>query len=195
MKIGLFGGSFNPPHIAHINLIKSILKEGLVDEIWVFANRSHFRKKLVPLRHREKMIKLALETCGSNKIKFVSNSSMSFDVSNPSSLFVYRQYKKHFPNLKFYLIGGSDLLLEIKDWKNGNRVEEEIKFLIVPRAGYPIKFKRPDWLYLSKQIKPNCCSTQIRGCLKQGGCKEKFLSKEIFNYIGAEGLYKTIKLC
>ncbi|MEA3272954.1 MAG: nicotinate-nicotinamide nucleotide adenylyltransferase, partial [Patescibacteria group bacterium] len=53
MKIGLFGGSFNPPHIGHIKSMESILKEKLVDEIWVFADRSHFRKKLAPLHHRE----------------------------------------------------------------------------------------------------------------------------------------------
>ncbi|MEA3272953.1 MAG: hypothetical protein U9P90_04795, partial [Patescibacteria group bacterium] len=180
------------PHIGHIKSMESILKEKLVDEIWVFADRSHFRKKLAPLHHREKMLEIALKKINSPKIKQISNNSMSFDVSNPSSLFIYQQFKKHFPEKKFYFIGGSDLLLEIKDWKGGNSVKKIIKFLIVPRAGYPIKFKRHDWLYLSKEIEL-IASSQIRDWLKEKQYKGKHLSKKVFKYIKQRGLYKIIK--
>lgn len=183
MKIGLFGGSFNPPHIGHINSIKSILKEKSVDAIWVFANRSHFRKKLIPLCHREEMVKIALQQIASPKIKFVSNFTMPFEVSNPSSLFIYRQFKEHFPNKNFYLIGGSDLLLELNKWKNPNEVLNIIKFLIIPRRGYPIQTKRGDWLYLSEEIEPACSSTEIRNLLKDKNYNGKFLPKKIFDYI------------
>lgn len=189
MKIGLFGGSFNPPHKAHINLIKAVLREKLVDEIWVFSNRSHFRKKLVPLRHREKMLQLILESISSPNVKFVSNSSMPFDVSNPSSLYIYRQYKKHFPEKDFYLIGGSDLLLETKDWEHGDKVEKIIKFLIVSRAGYPATFKRDDWLYLSKKIKPICSSTQIRERLQKGLSIKNLVTSKVEKYIYKNKLY------
>ncbi len=188
-KIGLFGGSFNPPHKAHINLIKSILKEKLVDEVWVFSNRSHFRKNLIPLRHREKMLQIALAPIRSSKVKFVSNASMPFDVSNPSSLYIYRQYKKYFPDKKFYLIGGSDLLLETKDWEGGGKVEDVIKFLIVLRTGYPIKFKRPDWLYFLKDVKPHCSSTQIRKMLQEGLSVKKFIIPKVEQYIKKNKLY------
>lgn len=189
MKIGLFGGSFNPPHNGHINLIKSILDEKLVDEIWVFSNRSHFRKKLIPLCHREKMLQLALKPVSSSKIKFVSNSSMPFDVSDPSSLFVYRQYKKYFPGEDFYLIGGSDLLLETKDWKNGDKVENVIKFLIVSREGYPVTFKRNDWLYFLKKIKPICSSTQIRERLQKRLSVKNLVIPKVEKYINKNKLY------
>lgn len=191
MKIGLFGGSFNPPHIGHVNAIKSILKEKLVDEIWVFVDRSHFRKNLIPLRHRETMVMMALRSIHSPKVRFVSNKSMSFDISNPSSLYVYKKCQKNFPNKKFYLVGGSDLLPELNKWRNSDEIKRAVKFLIVPRSGYPIKFKKNSWLYLSKKIKPITSSTQIRTWLKNKNYYGKYLPKKIFSYIQSTRLYKN----
>jgi nicotinate-nucleotide adenylyltransferase len=194
MKIGLFGGSFNPPHMGHINAISSILKENLVDEIFVFANITHYKKNLIPLNHREEMLKLALQEINSPRIKLVSNATMPFEVSNPSSLYIYQQFKKHFPAETFYLIGGSDLLLELDKWKNPEEILKTIKFLIIPRAGYPIKTKREDWLYLPKEIEPACSSTKIRNLLKDKNYNGQFLPKNVFKYIKSNCLDKFEKL-
>lgn len=62
MKIGFFGGCFNPPTNAHINLAKKVLKECKLDKV-VFVPVGDFydKKELVPAKHRYNMLKIAFK--------------------------------------------------------------------------------------------------------------------------------------
>ena len=65
MRVGLFGGSFNPIHNGHLNIIKNILERDVVDEIWVIPCAEHaFNKDLIDAEHRVKMIGLAISDLG-----------------------------------------------------------------------------------------------------------------------------------
>lgn len=59
MKIGIFGGSFNPPHKAHFQIAKEILNQGLVDRIIFVPTGNRYNKKdLIPNKYRYEMLKM-----------------------------------------------------------------------------------------------------------------------------------------
>ena len=62
MKIGLFGGSFNPVHYAHGELVRGVLEEKIVDEVWVIPTKEHvFGKNLTDFEDRVNMLNLVFE--------------------------------------------------------------------------------------------------------------------------------------
>jgi nicotinate-nucleotide adenylyltransferase len=65
MKIMVFGGSFNPPHLGHQQMVATVLKAALCDQVWYLPVGQHdFAKKMISSKQRLEMLKLILLKCG-----------------------------------------------------------------------------------------------------------------------------------
>ncbi|MCI0596269.1 MAG: nicotinate-nucleotide adenylyltransferase, partial [candidate division Zixibacteria bacterium] len=142
-KIGLLGGTFDPPHLAHLVLAQTALDDLKLDEIWFIPafRPPHKRgEKVNPFQYRLQMLRLAIK--GNKRFKVLTiekeKGGLSYTVE---TLPILRQ--KH-PNTHFFLLLGADNLSELASWKEPEKVFSMARpvFAHRPRA----EEKVPAWL-------------------------------------------------
>ncbi len=131
MKIALFGGSFDPPHIGHIKIIQTSLKELDIDRIFVCPTYLNpFKKEYhAPPQTRLKWLKKLLKNYQNVSI---CNYEIKQNRPVPTIETVLYLYK-HFQIEKIYLLIGADNLDSLERWKDIKRLKELVKFVIITR--------------------------------------------------------------
>ena len=165
--IGIFGGSFDPPHLGHVKICKVCLKELKLKKIfWVVTKKNPFKKKtLFPLHKRINMSKKALKNSKKIKVLYLEREVKS---SRTIDIIKYFIVKKNYTNT--YLILGSDNLLNFHKWTSWKKVVKLTKLVVFSGQGYDKKGKKSKIVkYLNKKNiifiknKPiNISSTEIR---------------------------------
>jgi len=166
-RIGILGGTFDPPHVGHIHISKVALKKLKLNKlIWLVTKKNPFKKKpYLKLKERIKLSKNITQKekkifvlCLDNKIK----SSSTFDVLT----FIKKKNKK----LKIYFLIGADNLEKLHKWKNWKKLNKLAKIVVFPRNNYlnkkneyivPKTLKKNELIYI-KSKKINISSSLIR---------------------------------
>ncbi len=189
MKIGIFGGSFNPIHNTHLRIIDDVLNKKLVDEVWVLPCRDHpFNKKFESAEHRVSMIKLAIKGMRNKKVK-ICDLELKSEGKNYTYNTINKLKEKY--DYEFSLIIGSDLLKDIKKWYKYSELVKEIKFIIFLREGYPIILpKGLKDACIIKEDPNNTSSSKIRNLLKDSVKINNFVPIEVEKYIKRNKLYQ-----
>lgn len=131
MKIGIFGGSFNPPHKMHVDIAKYILENKYLDKIIFVPTGIYYKYKsnLAPDEQRLQMLNLALEG--------LDNISVS-DYEQQGKLMytcdTLGHFQKIYPSDQIYFICGADNLSYIETWKNAVYLLEHYRILVVRRG-------------------------------------------------------------
>lgn len=188
MKIGLFGGSFNPIHNNHLKMIDGTLNKNFVDEVWIVPCKNHaFSKNLIPPSKRVRMIELAIGDRKNVKIDKIELESKGKN----HTIETLRKLKKTYP-YEFYLIIGSDVLSEFRKWYKNEELVKEAKFLVFQRKGYRIPRNFKGKIKIIKKFSLEMSSTEIRKRAKEGKSISRLVPVEIKNYIIREGIYNGI---
>jgi len=149
-RIGVFGGSFNPPHLGHLLAAVYALKVFNLDEIWfVPVYRHAFSKDLPPFSKRLTWVKNLI--AGFEKSFRVSTIEKELK-SDGKMLHTLNALKKKYPKCRFSLVVGSDVLKEKRKWHRFSEIEKRFGVLVVPRG----KAKKGEIAI------PNISSTEIR---------------------------------
>ena len=164
-KIGILGGSFDPPHAGHLKISKIAISKLSLDEIyWCVTKKNPFKNKTYfSLSKRIKKSRLLTAKVKKIKIKYFEDKIKS---NNSIDLIKYLN-KKNKKN-DFYLIIGSDNLINFHRWKSWKLLTKLIKIVVFSRKDYDIKAGKSDIIRKVKKIifiknKPiNISSTQIR---------------------------------
>ncbi len=128
MKIGIFGGSFNPPHKMHVSIVRQLLKKGYVDKIIVIPNAdAHAKAHLMPGTERYRMLKEIFKN--DSKVE-VSSFEIEGSIYTINTL---DYYKREYPKYDFYFICGTDCLDELDTWHDYKRILKDHKLMIVER--------------------------------------------------------------
>ena len=194
MKIGIFGGSFNPPHKMHIKIAQELIKQHYVDKIIFVPTGSKYEYKtnLVADKHRLEMLKII--TSKDDKMD-VSNYELKDKVVYTCETLKY--FKQLYNSDEIYFICGTDNLSYIDKWKNGLEILSNYKILVINRNGNEIngllkKYNK----YVKNIIVANIplndmSSTNIRLLIKQNNINDlnKYLEQDIIDYIKKEKLY------
>ncbi len=125
MKIALFGGSFNPPHLGHQAVVKNLTKSSLFDEVWILPSFKHpFEKKLASFEDRLEMCQLAFKDLG----KKIQISTLEKELNSPEGYTVdlIHSLLKKYPKHNFSLVIGTDLFQEKSRWKNFEEIEKKV---------------------------------------------------------------------
>jgi nicotinate-nucleotide adenylyltransferase len=132
MIIGLFGGSFNPPHIGHMMACYHILATTDIDKIWLLPCYRHaFNKELISFEHRINMCTQASKLFNNHVIVSTIENELgpkNWTIDTVSLL------KKKYPHITFIFIMGNELLCESTKWKDYDKLKKIIKFYILNRT-------------------------------------------------------------
>lgn len=183
-RIGLYGGSFNPPHVCHTLTTVWAMQTHRLDEVWWVPTYQHaFEKTLISFEHRIRMCQLAL-----GHIDGASISQIERDLGGESrTIKTVRALSERFPNHDYSLIIGSDILEEAERWKNWKGLMEMVDLVVIGRAGHS-----GDSHPKSTEFRlPNISSSRVRDALRDQNYEDLrfWLSREVIDYVRLHKLY------
>ncbi len=131
-RIALYGGSFNPPHVAHQMVGLYVLETAPVDELWIVPAFIHaFGKPLAPFEDRLQMCALAVAALGSR----ARVSDVERELGGPSrTLHTLHRLRERHPGHEFSLVIGADLVDEVPSWLGGDELRRTVPFIVVGRG-------------------------------------------------------------
>ena len=187
MRVALFGGSFNPPHVAHQLAALYVLETAPVDALWFVPAFEHaFGKPLVPFDDRLAMCQLAAAALGPRAE--VSDVERAIGGRSLTLRTVRRLIELH-PEHAFSLVIGSDLLADVGGWYGGDELARTIPFIVVqrpPRGGADRALQGP----VETVVMPDVSSTAVRAALAAGRSVEALVPRAVLDYIVRKGLYQ-----
>jgi len=166
-RVGILGGTFDPPHSGHLHISKIIIKELKLKSLtWIITKQNPFKKK--PYLSESKRIILSKKILAKEKKIFVKIQDNNLQSKSTFDLLYY--LKKKNKSLNFYFIIGSDNLIQFHKWKNWKKISSLAKIVVFPRSGYILKafksvaakkLKKEDLIHINAK-KINISSSLIR---------------------------------
>lgn len=186
MRVGILGGSFDPPHSGHLLVARQTKKIMSFDQIWLMPYFAHsWDLTISSPKDRFKMTKLIQE-----KDIIASDEEIKIPSKN-YTIDTIKRLKEKYSHV-FFWIAGSDILSEFKRWKEYQRLTKEVAFLIFPRNGFPLPKKLPAGFSLISSpdlITSNISSAIIRDRIKKGLPVERLIPEAVLSYIQKHHLY------
>tara|TARA_A100001011_G_scaffold197828_1_gene206140 strand:+ start:1751 stop:2293 length:543 start_codon:yes stop_codon:yes gene_type:complete len=137
-KIGILGGSFDPPHKGHIKISEISLKKIKLNKIfWVVTKKNPFKKK--PLFSLKERMSKANESI--KKYKNIKALYLDDKIKSSRTINVINYFRKVKKQKNLYLILGSDNLLKFHKWTNWKKIVKLVKLVVFSRKGYDKKSK------------------------------------------------------
>ena len=202
MRLGIFGGSFDPIHTAHLILAEWVRGERSLDRVlFVPALEPPHKasKHLAPPAHRMRMVQLAIEDNPA-----FDASAVELERQGPSyTLLTVRQLRERLgPDARLYLILGADSVHEIATWWRVRELVEEVEIIAVGRPGHSLQADLEAlagafgdaWARrvgeLKVDVPPMAISaTDIRGRVAAGRSIRYLVPDVVRDYILRHGLY------
>lgn len=193
MRIGIFGGSFNPPHNMHKKIMMELLCNGYIDKgIYVPTGDSYNKKDLIKFIDRFKMVEIMVNNSN------VSDSLLVSDIGNKGEYqYTYQvmdYFKKIYRDSDIYFICGSDNLLEFDTWMEYKYILDNYNLLVIRRNNDNIdkildKYDEyRDKIIITDILMDVLSSTYIRKMIENDdiiGC----IDNDVYKYIRDNNLY------
>ena len=173
MRVAVFGGSFNPPHIGHGLVSSWILWTGLADEVWLMPTYAHaLAKSLSPF---EKRVELC-ERFARDVDARIRVTCIERDLPSPSySIDSLRALQKKFLGHEFRFVIGADILEQTDQWKEWPSIEQHFCPIVVGRDGYD----SPE----SSVVFPGISSSEIRYLQDQQKPYSHLVTASVYEYL------------
>jgi nicotinate-nucleotide adenylyltransferase len=189
MKIGLYFGSFNPVHVAHLIIANHILNETDIEKVWfVVSPQNPFKSEanLLNEYHRLHLVKTATEN--DNRIKA---SDIEFGLPKPSYTVNTLAYlaEKH-PEHSFCIIMGSDSFQNLHKWKNYEVIIKNYPIYVYRRHGFEAENSINADLHIVEAPLLQLSATYIRKCIAEGKSIRYMLPDAVLEEIEKGGYYK-----
>jgi nicotinate-nucleotide adenylyltransferase len=217
MKVGIFGGTFNPIHYGHLRAAEEVKEKANLDNIlFIPSGKPPLKiKDIAGARHRYEMTRLALMK---NTHFELSDRECRKKVKS-YTVKTLKELKKTYPERDFYFILGIDAFLEMPIWWHYEELFTLAHFIIISRPGfqfvdlrmspvikakksvlrkldnreielYTIDLQGPMTLMLLRHTPVGISSTEIRGRISQGKSIKYLLPASVESYIISNKLYR-----
>ena len=187
MRLGIFGGTFDPIHNAHIAIAEAARDAFALDRILVVpaANPPHKKGATASYEHRYRMVELACN--GREKLepsRLEAGEQQSYSIST-----IERVRAEVGPDCRLFFLIGADAFAEIGTWRRWRDVVASVEFVVVtrPSAAYAVpegaRVHRLDHVLLPFS------SSGVRESLASG-IRPTELPPAVYEYIQEQGLYR-----
>jgi nicotinate-nucleotide adenylyltransferase len=192
MRVALFGGSFNPPHVGHLLAATYVRAVAPVDEVWLMpAHRHPFGKQLAPFEDR-----VALCEALASAVDGLAVTRVEEDVPGDGrTIDTVEHLLRRAPLHSYSLVVGADILSESHKWKEFDRLVTLAPLIVLGRTGY----RPPDVIDPASPLAkatvlwqvpmPEVSSTEVRAKLARGDDVSRLVPKTVLDEIGKRNLY------
>ena len=193
MKIGIFGGSFNPIHSGHAIIAHHIITSGSVDRLWLMVSPVNplkvDKKQQVAGTDRLRMVEMV-----SRPMEHVETSAFEFTMPKPSyTIDTLNALQAKFPDDEFYLVIGADNWAVFNRWRNSEEILAKYHLLVYPRLGFDVEIPENlrDRVTLVDAPIIELSSTMVRERLARGMSVRFYVPDEVLGYIERNNLYTS----
>jgi len=185
-RIGILGGTFDPPHNGHLLMAELVRESMQLDGIWLLPANvpPHKQGTSTPSVLRAEMANLAADTNEYFNVQDIelkrTGVSYTFDT--------VKILKDLYPKNEFYFIIGADMIAYLPKWHKIEELSKLIQFVGVNRTGYPVKSKYPVHLVDIPAI--DLSSTAIRARIREQRTVKYMLPDTIIHFIKEHQLYE-----
>ncbi|MCM3588857.1 nicotinate-nucleotide adenylyltransferase [Mesobacillus maritimus] len=185
-KIGILGGTFNPPHVGHLLIANEVHHALGLEEVWFMPNHEPPHKKKegkVTDKQRLEMLELAISGNPHFSIEPIELKRQGPSYTYETMKILTEQYKDY----KFHFIIGGDMIEYLPKWYKIDELHQMIQFVGVNRPRYS---SQSDYsILLVKTPAIDLSSSFIRERRIQGGTIRYLVPENVRNYIEENGLY------
>ena len=182
MKIGIYGGSFNPIHRGHIALARQILRKARLDEVWFLVTPLNpFKQASSDLLDDDERLALTRKALADDPQLVASD--YEFHLPRPSYTWdTLQALSRDAPEHEFTLIIGADNWAAFDRWAHPEDILMHYPIVIYPREGYPVDAALlPEGVTLVNTRLSNISSTDIRQRIREGRPVRRLLPTNIYD--------------
>ena len=188
-KVGILGGTFNPPHLGHLIMAEQVKDQLGLDRILFMPTadppHSSANKKTISSDLRVEMLELALMGNADFELEL-------YEVEQGGKNYSYDTMKaltELYPGVEFYFIIGGDMIADLPTWYRIEELVELVQFVGIKRPGYVSETNFP--IIMVDTTETDISSSAIRDKVSRN-CSIKYLVPEaVQEYIELERLYKN----
>ncbi len=190
MKLGLYGGSFNPVHLGHLLVAQAALEElGLDRIIFIPAAQSPFKldSQHAPAAARLRWLRLALAGQPGYEVddQEIQRGGVSYSIDT------LREYSRRFPGAELFYLIGADNVAKLNEWREPAELARRAEFVVVPRpGGEPAQFPAPFRGRTLTGFPLGLSSSQIRARVQAGRSIELLVPAAVAEAIKNSGIYR-----
>ena len=186
MKIGFFGGSFNPPTIAHLNLAKQAVKEYNLDKLYFVPVNNHYIKKdLIDIDLRIQM----LESICLYEDKLLVSNIEKINDTKLEEIDIFKIIKSQYKNDETFFIMGEDNYEKMPKWKDYEDLKK-FKYIVFQRKEEPVLHNNyENVFYIKNQDNLKISSSIIRNKVHNNEAIDGYVTNNIKKFIIKNNLY------
>jgi nicotinate-nucleotide adenylyltransferase len=189
MKIGLFGGSFDPVHLGHLLVAQAALEELELDRLFFIpVAQSPFKPETRPATASARLQWLRLALAGRMNCEVDDQEIRRGGVSY--TIDTLRDYAKRFPKAQLFYLIGADNAAKLNEWREAGELAKLAEFVAIPRpGGMPAHFPPPFRGRMLKGFPLGVSSSEIRARVKAGLPIDQLVPPPVAGAVRDAGLY------
>jgi nicotinate-nucleotide adenylyltransferase len=198
LRIGVFGGTFDPVHLGHLILAEQCREQGRLDQVWfVPAARPPHKaaEELTPFLQRLEMLNLAIAGQPAFRVE-----ELEQDLPGPgyTAVTLEELHQRH-PEHAWFLVVGGDALRDLPGWFEPRRIVAQAELLVMPRPGaamppaeeLQVKLGAPVRVQIMNVPPIGISSTDLRQRLGEGRSVRYLVPRAVEEYIRDKRLYRV----
>jgi nicotinate-nucleotide adenylyltransferase len=190
-RLGIFGGTFDPPHIGHLVTAVNVRHDLELDRVLLIVNNIPWQKvgsrPISPVQDRLAMVEAAVvdvEGLEASRVE-IDAGGTSFTADTLAALLTEE------PARELFVILGADAAAGLTTWERADEVRDLATIVSVERPGVPPASPLPGWRWVHAEVPSiEVSSTDLRARVRDGRPLDYLVTHEVVDCIAARGLYR-----
>lgn len=187
LKVGILGGTFNPPHLGHLIIAEQVRSTLALDRILFLPTAippHQSGKSTLAANHRVNMLQLALQ----DNDEFVVSTIETDQGGKNYTIDTIKKLQESYPTVDFYFIIGADMVEDLPNWHQVDQLVKMVPLVAVKRPGYSLESEFPLLVVDVPEIAIS--SSELRQMVAKGQSIRYLVPADVRFYIEQEGLYQ-----